>query len=125
MKKKKQKPPKIHLVHPVMMPVEKTQEKGVERKAQSWVIGRNLSDSGRGLLEDAWNAGEKALDAVAQHAIDSDNAENGLVDKSSLEGDGLHEYLDVVHPPLYHVNCKSKAITKIVYLSLYFVKLYT
>ncbi|XP_061381307.1 uncharacterized protein LOC116776259 [Danaus plexippus] len=41
--------------------------------------------NGRGLLGDVWDLGEKALDAVADHAIESDNQENGLVDRSSVE----------------------------------------
>lgn len=37
-------------------------------------------------MGDVWDLGEKALDAVADHAIESDNQENGLVDRSSVEG---------------------------------------
>lgn len=41
---------------------------------------------GRGILNEMWDIGEKALDAVAEHALESENAENGLVDRSSIEG---------------------------------------
>ncbi|CAG9573588.1 unnamed protein product [Danaus chrysippus] len=41
--------------------------------------------NGRGFLGDVWDLGEKALDVVADHAIESDNEENGLVDRSSIE----------------------------------------
>ncbi|XP_069364073.1 uncharacterized protein [Maniola hyperantus] len=39
---------------------------------------------GRGILTQMWGIGEKALDAVAEHALESENAENGLVDRSSI-----------------------------------------
>ncbi|CAH0761474.1 unnamed protein product [Diatraea saccharalis] len=94
-KKKKPKPPKIHLVHPMMMHAVKKQEKGVESargfsggRVQSWVIGErsvNSSRRGRGLMTDLWDVGEEALDAVAEHALKSDEKEDGVVDKSSLE----------------------------------------
>ncbi|XP_045782434.1 uncharacterized protein LOC123879013 [Maniola jurtina] len=132
MKKKKQKPAKIQLIQPVMMPVNKMEEKGPTR-VQSWVIGDLEGDSsrirgqkeyrstevteksisgvvkdendtsshiselkgyngvtgekgrkGRGILTQMWGIGEKALDAVAEHALESENAENGLVDRSSI-----------------------------------------
>ncbi|XP_072937561.1 uncharacterized protein [Epargyreus clarus] len=99
MKKKKQKPPRIHLVQPSMMPMEKGRGfKSDASDVQSWVIGKNENDNfksddvkvpgarkGRGILTDVWNLGEKALDAVAEHAIESDNSENGIADKSSFE----------------------------------------
>ncbi|XP_052743096.1 uncharacterized protein LOC112053499 isoform X2 [Bicyclus anynana] len=47
------------------------------------VIGNRVR-TGRGILTQMWDIGEKALDAVAEHAIDSENAENGLVDRSSI-----------------------------------------
>ncbi|XP_048489245.1 uncharacterized protein LOC105381559 [Plutella xylostella] len=101
-KKKKQKPPKIHLVQ---MPVMKMEEKGRqnEQHVQKWVIGKENAETRqvdvqqgeeiktqdvevpRGFVEDVWSIGEKALDSVAEHALESDNLENGLSDKSSLE----------------------------------------
>ncbi|CAH2217521.1 jg23705 [Pararge aegeria aegeria] len=160
MKKKKQKPAKIHLIQPVMMS-NKMEEKGPKR-VQSWGIGdsegyrsnlgvlegysnhqrkkayRSVAEvtdqssssidqdsiishtndeksnrsnievadkterdgfenggykgvivkrdrKGRGILTQMWDIGHKALDAVAEHAIDSENIENGLVDRSSFE----------------------------------------
>ncbi|XP_053621658.1 uncharacterized protein LOC128681637 [Plodia interpunctella] len=99
MKKKKQKPAKIHLVHPVMM--VKNQEKGrAFGRVQSWVVGEKVEDKtekivvesstiglrkGRGILEDLWSAGQDVLDDAAQHALDSDKSDNGVEDKSSLE----------------------------------------
>ncbi|XP_041987109.1 uncharacterized protein LOC121738902 [Aricia agestis] len=71
-KKKKQKPAKIQLVQPVMM--HKTEDKG-----------RAGAVEGRDLVADAWSIGDKMLDRFAQHALDSDAAEDGVADKSSLE----------------------------------------
>ncbi|XP_060808697.1 uncharacterized protein LOC106135377 [Amyelois transitella] len=87
MKKKKQKPAKIHLVHPVMM--VKKHEKGRNfGRVQSWVVGDKVEDrteKGRGILEDLWTAGEEVLDEAADHAVESDKNEDGVEDKSSLE----------------------------------------
>ncbi|XP_047541321.1 uncharacterized protein LOC125074138 [Vanessa atalanta] len=87
MKKKKQKPPKIQLIQPVMMPMKKMEEKGRNfGRVQSWVVGQNeTARRGRDLMTDAWSLGAKALDAMAEHALDSENSENGIVDRSSVE----------------------------------------
>ncbi|RVE41674.1 hypothetical protein evm_013678 [Chilo suppressalis] len=96
MKKKKTKPPKIHLVHPAMVHAMQKHEKGEESEGrgfasgvQSWVIGeRSVNSSsrrGRGLLTDLWGAGEEYLDAAAEHALKSDQSEDGITDKSSLQ----------------------------------------
>lgn len=72
---------------------------------QSWVIGAELKEEGknvdveenkrevevvrrgRGILNEAWAMGEKALDAVAEHIVENENAENGFEnDKSSVAG---------------------------------------
>lgn len=88
------------------MPVMKMEEKGRqnEQHVQKWVIGKENAETRqvdvqqveetrkqdvevpRGFVEDVWSIGEKALDSVAEHALESDNLENGLSDKSSLEG---------------------------------------
>ncbi|KAJ0170367.1 hypothetical protein K1T71_014295 [Dendrolimus kikuchii] len=39
---------------------------------------------GRGVIQDLWKIGEQAVDAVAEHAIETENAENGISDKSSI-----------------------------------------
>ncbi|CAK1593576.1 unnamed protein product [Parnassius mnemosyne] len=39
----------------------------------------------RGLISDMWGIGAKALDALAEHVIENENADNGIQDKSSLE----------------------------------------
>ncbi|XP_063391567.1 uncharacterized protein LOC134677059 [Cydia fagiglandana] len=84
MKKKKQKPAKIHLVHPVMM--QEMEPKGrAFGRTQSWVIGENATRKGRGMMEDFLSMGDKALDAVAEHAVKSDEEENGIADKSGVE----------------------------------------
>ncbi|XP_073964767.1 uncharacterized protein [Choristoneura fumiferana] len=92
MKKKKQKPPKIHLIHPMMMPMKEMEEKGRGfGKTQSWVVGESprLENAtlrkGRNVITDLWNMGEKALDAVAEHAVKRDETEDGISDKSSVE----------------------------------------
>ncbi|KAL0858996.1 hypothetical protein ABMA27_010853 [Loxostege sticticalis] len=96
MKKKKQKPPKIHLVQPMMVAPMQKADKGRgfdSSKVQSWVIGeeaksaiaRNSSRRGRGLVSDFWDLGEAALDAAAEHAMKSDEKDDGVADKSSLE----------------------------------------
>ncbi|XP_048002207.1 uncharacterized protein LOC125238807 [Leguminivora glycinivorella] len=87
MKKKKQKPPKIHLVHPMMMPM-KEMEPPTGRafgRTQSWVIGENSTRKARGLMEEFLSMGDKALDAVAEHAVKSDEVEDGVADKSGVE----------------------------------------
>ncbi|XP_049882465.1 uncharacterized protein LOC126378315 [Pectinophora gossypiella] len=87
-KKKKTKPPKIHLVHPMMMMEKEKQERGFNPKAQTWVIGgRNASGvrKGRTLFSDMIAVGEKAIDALAEHAVKSDQVEDGVEDKSSIE----------------------------------------
>lgn len=95
MKKKKQKPPKIHLVHPMMVPMKEMamEEKGRGfGRTQSWVVGESprLENAtlrkGRNVMTDVWNMGEKALDAVAEHAMKKDEVEDGISDKSSVEG---------------------------------------
>ncbi|KAG6444315.1 hypothetical protein O3G_MSEX003372 [Manduca sexta] len=106
-KKKKPKPPKIHLLHPIMLKAQKKQEKGRESRVQSWVIGERSFDEedstvtndstvrdstetisgmrrGRGVMTDLWSYGQEALDAVAEHAVESENLDNGVADKSSL-----------------------------------------
>lgn len=47
---------------------------------------------GRGIMSDLWRMGENALDAVAEHALESENKDNGIRDKSDFEGDGLLHY---------------------------------
>lgn len=99
MKKKKTKPPKIHLVHPVMMPLRKApkEEKGraFGNGVQSWVIGErslpvpeNETDTevSRGIVTDVWAMGQDALDTLAEHVVENENVENGVKDRSSLEG---------------------------------------
>lgn len=95
MKKKKQKPPKIHLVHPMMVPMKEMamEEKGRGfGRTQSWVVGESprlenaTQRKGRNVMTDVWNMGEKALDAVAEHAMKKDEVEDGISDKSSVEG---------------------------------------
>lgn len=153
MKKKKPKPPKIHLVHPMMMPLRKMhKEKGrsFPNGRQTWVIGDRIDSSnsgaqvstsgilgsssgderstddqsnrfgdersisvddssslghevsssgmhsdvdtsvrqGRGIMADLWKIGEEALDVVAEHALEAENKDNGIQDKSSFAGDG-------------------------------------
>lgn len=126
MKKKKQKPAKIHLIHPVMMPVRAAhkQEKGrsFPLGRQTWVIGEHVGverdvedgnpeeivnervDGGldatgvdglkrgvaaRGVVENLWGIGSEALDVLADTALEAENKENGVQDKSAFEGDGL------------------------------------
>lgn len=43
---------------------------------------------GRGVMQDIWKLGEQAVDAVAEHAIETENADNGISDKSSIAGKG-------------------------------------
>ncbi|CAH0717054.1 unnamed protein product, partial [Brenthis ino] len=86
MKKKKQKPPKIHFVQPMMMPMKKMEDKGRGfGRVQTWVVGNVTGGKGRGFVSDVLNVGEKALDAVAEHVIEKENSENGLIDRSSVE----------------------------------------
>ncbi|CAF4832685.1 unnamed protein product [Pieris macdunnoughi] len=95
--KKKQKPPKIHL-HPIVMPMKQAEEKGhlVEKKGLE-LEGRRVENvgvegmerkgrvlEGRGIIEDMWKIGEGALDAVADHVLEKENAENGLADRSTV-----------------------------------------
>ncbi|XP_026331076.1 uncharacterized protein LOC113238465, partial [Hyposmocoma kahamanoa] len=40
---------------------------------------------GRGIISDLWDMGQQAVDAVAEHAVESDLKEDGLTDKSSFE----------------------------------------
>ncbi|CAB3223084.1 unnamed protein product [Arctia plantaginis] len=97
--KKKQKPPKIHLIHVPMRKAQK-EEKGRNfgNGVQSWVIGeRSLPvnstpsvhsipvDTGRGVAADMWSMGQNALDAFAEHVVESENLENGIQDRSSVE----------------------------------------
>uniref|UniRef100_A0A2H1VE75 SFRICE_028908 n=1 Tax=Spodoptera frugiperda TaxID=7108 RepID=A0A2H1VE75_SPOFR len=97
MKKKKTKPPKIHLIHPVMMPLRKApkEEKGRNfgSGVQSWVIGErslpaqeNATEVSRGLVTDFWAMGQNALDSLAEHVVENENLENGIKDRSSVEG---------------------------------------
>ncbi|XP_047513476.1 uncharacterized protein LOC125055193 [Pieris napi] len=95
--KKKQKPPKIHL-HPIVMPMKQAEEKGhlVEKEGLE-LEGRRVENigvegmerkgrvlEGRGIIEDMWKIGEGALDAVADHVLEKENAENGLADRSTV-----------------------------------------
>ncbi|CAH0697924.1 unnamed protein product [Spodoptera exigua] len=95
-KKKKTKPPKIHLIHPVMMPLRKApkEEKGRNfgSGVQSWVIGErslpaqeNATEVSRGLVTDFWAMGQNALDSLAEHVVENENLENGIKDRSSVE----------------------------------------
>ncbi|KAJ8704431.1 hypothetical protein PYW07_011619 [Mythimna separata] len=98
--KKKTKPPKIHLIHPVMMPLRKApkQEKGraFGSGVQSWVIGERslpvqenvteeLAEVPRGIVSDMWAMGQNALDTLAEHVVENEDLENGVKDRSSVE----------------------------------------
>lgn len=100
--KKKQKPPKIHLIHVPMRKAQK-EEKGRNfgNGVQSWVIGeRSLpesvnstpsarsepADTGRGVVADMLSIGQDALDTLAEHVVRNENLENGIQDRSSVEG---------------------------------------
>ncbi|KAL4710364.1 hypothetical protein ACJJTC_003761, partial [Scirpophaga incertulas] len=77
-KKHKTKPPKIHLLHPMMMHGHK------HNKGDTPIAVENPRD-GRGIMSDIWDIGEEALDSAAEHAMKMDTKEDGVVDKSSLE----------------------------------------
>ncbi|XP_049701327.2 uncharacterized protein LOC110376191 [Helicoverpa armigera] len=96
MKKKKTKPPKIHLIHPVMMPLRKAPKEEKGRSfgpgVQSWVIGEralpvpeNATEVARSMVDDVWAVGEKALDSLAEHVMKNEELENGVKDRSSVE----------------------------------------
>ncbi|CAH2083913.1 unnamed protein product [Euphydryas editha] len=85
MKKRKQKPPKIQLIHPVMMSMQKDEKGRSFGKVQSWVVGQNVTRRGRGFLTDMWSLGAKTLDSMAEHVMEMENSENGIVDRSSVQ----------------------------------------
>lgn len=106
-KMKKKKPPKIHLIHPVMVPLRKAhkEEKGRNfgNGVQSWVIGeRALPEAvnatpaegsleedavveSRGMFADLWSMGRDALDNFAERVVENENLENGFLDRDSEE----------------------------------------
>lgn len=45
-----------------------------------------ITHAPRGFLREVWSVAEKALDTIAEHAVESDNAEDGIGDKSSVAG---------------------------------------
>lgn len=53
------------------------------------VTGVDNFRTGRGIMTDLWTMGDEALSVMAEHALESENKDNGIKDKSSFEGDGL------------------------------------
>ncbi|XP_075988441.1 uncharacterized protein LOC142984589 isoform X5 [Anticarsia gemmatalis] len=97
-KMKKKKPPKIHLVHPMMVPMRKANKEEKGRNfgtIQSWVIGeRSLPENsteeevrneGRGIMAELWDVGHETLDVLADDVIEREELENGIRDRSSVE----------------------------------------
>lgn len=86
LQKKKQKPNKIQLIQQEKMATKEEDKGRGFGRLQTWVVGN--ATKGRGFISDVWSVGEKALDTVAEHVIKQENSENGIVDRSSVEGDG-------------------------------------
>ncbi|XP_050669285.1 uncharacterized protein LOC126968345 [Leptidea sinapis] len=64
-------------------PLKQADDKGP--KVQSWVIGPTEHVESRGIIGDMWKIGENAIDAVAESVMESEDKDNGLADKSSVE----------------------------------------
>lgn len=103
MKKKKPKPPKIHILHPVMLKMQKKQEKGRDGRVQSWVIGDStIPDTELTYVDTEWETLERSgvedvdsglVGEVLTSANDSARRGRDLISDVMSIGD---EALDVV-----------------------------